>query len=173
MALTLYTATVPSYRQILGAVAGLLGTAQSFCAERQLAPEQLLEARLASDMLPFAYQVRATTTLSIGAIEGLRRGSFSPDRSAPPGSFAALERLVADTDAALAALDPAELEALAGRDMLFVAGERRLPFTGENFLLSFSQPNFYFHATTAYDILRAQGVPIGKRNFIGALRLKA
>ena len=172
MALTLYTATVPSYRQILGAVAGLLNTAQTFCAERQLAPEQLLEARLASDMLPFAYQVRATTTHSIGAIEGLRRGTFSPDRSAPPGSFAALERLVADTDAALAALDPAELEALAGRDMLFVAGERRLPFTGENFLLSFSQPNFYFHATTAYDILRAQGVPIGKRDFIGALRLK-
>ena len=173
MALNLYSATVPSYRQILGAVSGLLDKARAFCSERAMAPEQLIQARLASDMLPFAYQVRSTVTHSIGAIEALRRGTFSPDRSAPPESFEALEHLVAEADAALAALDPAELDGLAAREMFFVAGERRLPFTGETFLLSFSQPNFYFHATTAYDILRAQGLAIGKRDFIGRLRLNA
>jgi uncharacterized protein len=56
--------------------------------------------------------------------------------------------------------------------MRFVRGEHRLDFTAENFLLSFSQPNFYFHAATSYDILRSKGVPIGKRDFTGKLRLK-
>jgi hypothetical protein len=172
MALTLYAATVPSFRQILGSVAGLLEKAQAYCTEHSLAPEQIIQARLASDMLPFAYQVRSTATHSIGAIEGMRRGTFSPDRSAPPETFAALGQLVHSADAALAALDPAELDTLAGREVLFVAGERRLPFTGENFLLSFSQPNFYFHATTAYDILRWKGLQIGKRDYAGQLRMQ-
>ena len=173
MALSLYAATVPSYLQILGSVAGLLEKAQAFCAERSLAPAQIIEARLAPDMLPFAYQVRSTVTHSIGAIEGLRRGTFSPDRSALPGSFAELQTLVRGAEAALAALEPTELEGYGEREMLFVAGERRLVFTGENFLLSFSQPNFYFHATTTYDILRWKGVAIGKRDFTGRLRIKA
>ena len=173
MALSLYAATVPSYRQILGSVAGLLGKAGAFCAERTLAPAEIIGARLAPDMLPFAYQVRSTVTHSIGAIEGLRRGTFSPDRSAPPESFAELEMLVRGAETALAALEPAELEGYGDRQMLFVAGERRLAFTGGDFLLSFSQPNFYFHAATAYDILRAKGVAIGKRDFLGHLRVKA
>jgi hypothetical protein len=172
MALTLYAATVPSYRQILGSVAGLLSKAQAFCAEQSIAPADLIQARLASDMLPFSFQVRSTVGHSIGAIEGLRRGTYSPDRSPLPETFAELETLVAGAERALAALDPAELETLAGREVLFVAGERRLPFTGENFLLSFSQPNFYFHAATAYDILRWKGVPIGKRDFTGQVRVK-
>ncbi len=172
MALTLYAATVPSYRQILAAVAGLLTKAQAFCAERGLAHAEIIQARLASDMFPFSFQVRSTVGHSIGAIEGLRRGTYSPDRSPLPETFAELEKLIALADTALAALDPGELDTLAEREVLFVSGERRLPFTGENFLLSFSQPNFYFHAATAYDILRWKGVPIGKRDFTGQLRVK-
>lgn len=171
MALTLYAATVPSFQQILGAVTGVLEKARSFCTERHLAPAELIQARLAPDMFPFAFQVRSTVGHSIGAIEGMRRGSFSPDRSPLPESFEALEQLVGAAREALAALDPAELDTLGTREVLFIAGQRRLAFTGENFLLSFSQPNFYFHAATAYDILRAQGVPIGKRDFIGAARV--
>ena len=172
MALTLYAATVPSYRQILASVAGLLTKAQAFCAEGGLAPADIIQARLASDMLPFSFQVRATVGHSIGAIEALRRGTYSPDRSPLPETFAELEPLVARAEAALEALDPGELETLAEREVLFVSGERRLPFTGENFLLSFAQPNFYFHAATAYDILRWKGVPIGKRDFTGQVRVK-
>lgn len=172
MALTLYAATVPSFRQILGSVAGLLTKAQAFCTERGVAPAEIIQARLAEDMLPFSFQIRSTARHSIGAIEGLRSGTYSPDRSGLPESFAELSSIVAGAERALAALDPAELESLTEREVLFIAGERRLAFTGQDFLLSFAQPNFYFHATTAYDILRAQGVPIGKRDFIGALRLK-
>src|SRR5580704_1955732 len=172
MAVSLYTATVPSYRQILGSVSGLLGTAESFCNERGIAPSEIIQARLAEDMLPFAYQVRATAVHSIGAIEAVRKGVFSPDMSPFPESFAALKARIAETLAALEAIEPSEIDAFVGRDMRFEFGERRIDFTAEDFLLSFSQPNFYFHATTAYAILRWKGVPIGKRNFTGQLRVR-
>jgi uncharacterized protein len=172
MAVSLYTATVPSYRQILGSVSGLLGTAESFCNERGIAPSEIIQARLAEDMLPFAYQVRATAVHSIGAIEAVRKGVFSPDMSPFPESFAALKARIAEALAALEAIEPSEIDAFVGRDMRFEFGERRIDFTAEDFLLSFSQPNFYFHATTSYAILRWKGLPIGKRNFTGQLRVR-
>src|SRR3981081_3443617 len=79
MAFPLYAATIPSYQQILGAVSGLLDAAEAFCAEKGIAPADIIKARLAEDMLPFAYQVKSTAVHSLGAIEGVRRGVFSPD----------------------------------------------------------------------------------------------
>jgi hypothetical protein len=173
MTVSLYSATIPSYQQTLGAVAKLLDTAEKFCTEKQLAPAEIIEARLAEDMLPFAYQVKSTAVHSLGAIEGVRRGVFSPDMTPPPQTFAALKARIVETLAALAAIEPAEIDGFVGRDMRFEVRERRLDFTAENFLLSFSLPNFYFHAATAYDILRWKGAPLGKRDFMGRLRLKA
>ncbi len=173
MALSLYDATIPSYRQILGAVSGLLDTAERFCQDGKMAPAELIQARLIADMLPFAYQVKSAAVHSLGAIEGVRRGVFSPDMTPPPDSFAGLKAKIAEAIAGLEAVEPAEVERFIGRDMRFSLGERHIEFTAESFLLSFSQPNFYFHATTAYDILRSKGVPIGKRSFMGKLRAKA
>jgi uncharacterized protein len=172
MAFSLYAATVPSYRQILGAVAALLGKAETFCIEKGMAPQEIIHARLADDMQPFAYQVKSTVVHSLGAIEGVRRGVFSPDTTTPPETFSALKARIAESLAVLEAVETAEVDSLVGRDMRFVFGERHIDFTAENFLLSFSQPNFYFHATTSYDILRWKGVPIGKRDFIGKTRAK-
>ena len=172
MAFSLYAATIPSYQQILRAVSGLLDSAEAFCAEKGIAPADIIKARLAEDMLPFAYQVKSTAVHSLGEIEGVRRGVFSPDMTPPPESFAALKARIADTRAALEVIEPAEIDAFVGRDMRFAAGERRLEFTAESFLLSFSQPNFYFHAATTYDLLRWKGVRIGKRDFTGRLRTK-
>lgn len=173
MTLSLYSVTVPAYRQTLGAIGGLLAKAEGFCAEKAMAPAELIQARLAQDMQPFAYQVKSVAVHTLGAIEAVRRGAFSPDMTPPPETFAALKARVADTLAALNAIDPAEVDAFVGRDMYFAVGERRIDFTAENFLLSFSQPNFYFHATTAYDILRWKGLPLGKRDFMGQLRAKS
>jgi len=173
MAFSLYAAIVPSYRQVLAAVGGLLVKAEAFCVEKGLAPSELIQARLAPDMLPFAYQVKSTAVHSLGAIEGVRQGVFSPDMTPPPETFAALSTRIAATITALDAVTAAEVDGFVGRDMRFVFGERRMEFTAENFLLSFSLPNFFFHATTAYDILRWQGLAIGKRDFIGRLRLKS
>lgn len=172
MALSLYAATIPSYHQILGAVSGLLLTAEAFCLEKDIAHDDILQARLAPDMLPFAYQVKSTAVHSLGAIEGVRRGVFSPDMTPPPETLAALKTRIADTLAALEKIEPSEVDGFVGRDMRFTFRDRQLDFTAEDFLLSFSQPNFYFHATTTYNILRWKGVQIGKRDFTGWLRAK-
>jgi hypothetical protein len=170
---SLYAAIVPSYQQTLGAVSGLLDRAETFCATKSLAPPEIIQARLAQDMLPFAYQVKSTVVHSIGSIEGVRRGVFSPDMTPPPESFVALKARITEAVSALASISAAEVDGFMGKDMRFSFGERNIDFTAENFLLSFSLPNFYFHATTAYDILRWKGVTIGKRDFMGRMRLKS
>jgi hypothetical protein len=172
MSFSLYAAIVPSFRQILGAVSGLLVKAETHCTDKGMPPQELIHARLAPDMLPFAYQIKSTAVHSLGAIEGVRKGLFTPDMTPPPETFAALTARITDTLAALERIEPAEINAFIGRDMRFSIRDRHMDFVAEDFLLSFSQPNFYFHATTAYDILRSQGVPLGKRDFLGALRLK-
>lgn len=172
MTLSLYAATIPSYVQILSAVSGLINKAEAFCNEKSVAPDDIIQARLASDMQPFAYQVKSTVVHSLGAIEGVRKGVFSPDMTAPPKDFAALKVRIAEGIAALQGIEAAEIDSFVGRDMRFAFGERQIDYTAENFLLSFSQPNFYFHAATAYDILRWKGVPIGKRDFMGKTRTR-
>ena len=84
-----------------------------------------------------------------------------------------LQGLVTETREMLSALTPEMVNALGGKDVIFQLGEHKLPFTAEGFLMSFSLPNFYFHATTAYDILRTNGVPLGKRDFMGRLKMKS
>src|SRR5690242_10333027 len=131
MPFSLYAATIPSYLQILGSVSGLLTTAEAFCAEKGLAHEEIIQARLAPDMLPFAYQVKSTAVHSLGAIEGVRRGTFSPDMTPPPETSAALEARVAETSAALEAIQQAELESFIGRGTRFESASHRLEFSGD------------------------------------------
>jgi hypothetical protein len=171
MTFSLYAATVPTFQQILGAAAGVLAKAEAYCVDEGLAPAEILGARLAPDMLPYAYQIRAMKKHSAGAIDAVRTGEFHPDRSPPPESFAELADLLATARAELDAIDPAEVDGMIGRPTAFVFGELRMEYVAENFLLSFSQPNFFFHATTAYDLLRNKGLQIGKRDFMGAVRI--
>jgi len=169
---SLYAAIIPSYQQTLGAMSRLLDKAEAFCSERSISPTELIQARLAPDMLTFSYQVKSTAVHSIGAIAGVRKGVFSPDETTPPDSFAALKARITETVTALEGISAAEVDGFLGRDMRFSFKDRHLDFTAESFLLSFSLPNFYFHASTAYDILRWKGMAIGKRDFLGRLRLK-
>ena len=172
MTFSFYDAVVPSNLQVLGAVDALITKAEAFCAEKGMAPADLIDARLAPDMLPFGYQVKSCAAHSVGGIEGVKAGSFSPDMTPWPTDFAGLHAAIQTAIISLKAIDRESFDALADADTQFMFGETRMPFTGANFLLSFSQPNFYFHATTAYAILRAQGVKLGKRDFIGLPRLK-
>lgn len=172
MSFSLYDAVVPSNLQIVSALEKVLKKAEAFCEERGMPQAELIDARLASDMLPLGYQVKSCAVHSIGGIEGARAGSFSPDMSAWPTNFAGLQGILEEANAKLLALDRDAVDALIEADTHFAFGDTKLPFTGANFLLSFSQPNFYFHATTAYAILRAQGVKLGKRDFIGIPRVK-
>lgn len=169
--MTLYDAFVPGCVQVLNSVAGLLDKAAAHCRDQAIPPERLIGARLAPDMFDFAYQVKSCAVHSIGAIQGVAQGNFSPDKSPAPASFEALKAKVAETLQALDAITAAELEALADRPMTFTIGDKlRWDFSGQDFLMSFSQPNFYFHAATAYDILRANGVSVGKADYLGQVR---
>lgn len=171
MSFSLYDAVVPSNLQILQAVDALLDKAAAFCGEQGRAEADLIDARLAPDMLPLGYQVKSCAVHSAGGIDGVQAGKFSPDMSPWPTDFAGLHAVLKAAMDQLRGLDRGAFDALADRDTHFVFGETKLPFTGTNFLLSFSQPNFYFHATTAYAILRAQGVKLGKRDFLGVPRM--
>jgi hypothetical protein len=172
MALSLYDVTVPSYQQILGGVAGFLDRGLAHCRDNGVDPAEIVETRLANDMLPFSFQIRSVAHHSLGAIEGARKGAFGPPGPAPALSYSDLQALVAETRSALEKVSAAEVDGFAGRDLVFQAGDFKMPFTAQDFFLSFSLPNFYFHAATAYDILRSKGTPLGKRDFMGAVRLK-
>lgn len=152
-------------------MSGLLKKADAHCIEKSVPPEALLGAKLAPDMFDFAYQVKSCAVHSIDAINGVRNGNFSPDRTTPPNSFHGLQAKMIETADALRALSVEEMEALSEKPMTFTIGVKlRWEFAGKDFLMSFSQPNFYFHATTAYDILRMKGVAVGKADYLGAVR---
>ena len=172
MAISLYDVSVGSFLQTLGGVSGFLDRGLAHCRDNNIDPEEIVETRLYGDMLPFRFQIVSVAHHSAGAIEGVKKGAFSPPTEARPLNYVELQGLVAEAREQLAKLTAAEVNALEGGDMLFQIRDFKLPFTAENFLMSFSLPNFYFHATTAYDILRSKGVPLGKRDFMGQLRLK-
>ncbi len=172
MPFSLYHASVGAYLQILPAIAGLIDKAEAHCRENSLAAEVLTGASLAPDMWPFAKQVFECAHHSSRAIEGLRAGTFGPEMAPAPLDFASLKAEIAQAIAMLGDVDPAEIDGMIGRDMRFEFGEMRMDFTVEDFLLTFSLPNFFFHATSAYGVLRNQGLKVGKLDYLGKLRLK-
>src|SRR5579863_4224990 len=173
MATSLYDLSVGSFLQTLGGVEGFLDRGLSQCMENNIDPEEIVETRLFPDMLPFRFQLQSVAHHSIGAIEGVKAGVFAPPGDMPPHDYRTMQKHVSDAREALEKLDPAEVNALEGKDVVFQFRSFEMPFVAENFLMSFSMPNFYFHSTTAYDILRQKGVPLGKRDFMGQMRMKA
>jgi hypothetical protein len=173
MAFSLYDATVANYLQILGATDSLLDKSLTYFQEKAIDLAEVVETRLAADMLPFRFQIVSLAHHSRGAMDAAKNGLFVPPSGKPDLDYAALQALVKAARDELNALTPEAVNAYAGRDVTFKVGDRAVPFTAEDFLMSFSLPNFFFHATTAYDILRHKGAPIGKRDFMGRLRVKA
>jgi hypothetical protein len=172
MSISLYDVSVRSFLQSLEGVTGFLDKGAAYCAEKGVDLQEVVDTRLFPDMLPFAFQIVSVAHHSMGAIKGAKAGIFGPPSVAGPVDYAALQAMVAEARAGLQALTPDEVNALEGADVVFQIGERKLPFTAENFLMSFSLPNLHFHATTAYDILRMKGAPLGKRDYMGTPRLK-
>jgi hypothetical protein len=172
MSLSLHTAVVLTYQQILPSVAGLLTKAEEHCQANGLDAKALTEARLADDMWPFAKQVFECGHHSSRAIEGVRAGVFAPEIQPVASDFASLRKEMADARAIIDGVQPGELDAIADRDMLFKFRDHEMLYTVSDFLLSFSLPNFYFHATTAYDILRNLGLKVGKMDYLGRPRMK-
>lgn len=171
MSLSFYQASVASYLQVLNATREVLKKAESFAAENGGDIEQFVGLKLRDDMLPLSFQVISVWHHSMGAIKGCQSGEFTPPPKMTDMTWSKTTGLVDEAIAFMQAQSPAEIDALAGKPMLFKLSSREVPFTTDNFLMSFSLPNFHFHATTTYAILRKEGVPLGKMDFLGQLRI--
>jgi hypothetical protein len=172
MAISLYDLSVASYLQSLGAVAGFLEKGASYCGENGVDLDDLVETRLHPDMRPLRFQLVSVAHHSLGALNGIQAGVFKPPPRLPDLDYAALQSRIAGAREELQKFTREEVDALEGRDVIFEIGDRKIPFAAESFVMTFSLPNLYFHATTAYDILRMQGVPLGKSDYMGQLRIK-
>lgn len=172
MATSFYDLSVPTFLQTVRAIGGFLDRAVTHCAETGADPDDLVNARLFPDMAPFHFQVEAAWHHAVWGLEAAKTGQFTPPALVGPVPFAQLRAMIDSAEDVLETLTPEEVNGWAGKDLDLQIGPRRLSFTPETLILSFSLPNFYFHAVTAYDILRSRGVPLGKRDYEGRLRTR-
>jgi hypothetical protein len=166
--MSFYDAVVPAYLQMLGSLTGLLTKAEAHCKAKNIQPEVLLGARLFPDMLPLSKQIQLASDF---AAKGCARLTHSEVPSTPDTetTFDELKQRLAKTIDYVKSFKPAQFDGADARDVSFPAGPNNtMTLKGQQFLSHFALPNFYFHAATAHDILRHNGVEIGKRDFLGA-----
>jgi uncharacterized protein len=166
MTISMYKASVPIFVQFLTSLSAWLDKAAAHAEAKKIDPAVLLNTRLFPDMFPLARQVRAATDHAINAC-GRLAGVELPTFANTEASFPELEERVAKTIEFIKAIKPEQIDGSEDKEitMKFASGGRK--FSGQSLLLNFCLPNFYFHATTAYDILRQSGVELGKRDFMG------
>ena len=167
MSVSMYTVSVPVFMQHLNGLSGVLDKAAAWAAARKVNEADLLNMRLSPDMFNLARQIRAATdhaANAAGRLSGKELLKFANEET----TLAQLKERISKTIEYLKSMTPAEIDGTEGKEIkiTFPNGNTR-EFTGQSLLLGNSLPNFYFHATTAYDILRACGVEIGKRDFMG------
>jgi uncharacterized protein len=165
--MSFYESAVPAYLQILNSLSTILDKAEAHCTAKNIQSDVLLGARLFPDMLPFSRQIQLVSDF---AAKGCARLTHSEVPSTPDTetSFAELKQRLANTIKYLNDFKSSQFEGADGRDVSFPAGPgKTMTLKGQQFLSHYSFPNFYFHATTAHDILRHNGVEIGKRDFLG------
>src|SRR5690606_22091779 len=168
MTTSMYTHSVPVFKQMLTALQTILAQASEYATTKSIEPDALLQARLAPDMFPLLKQVQIAADFSRGVSARLAGGGV-PKFEGNEKSFADLDALLAQTLAFLDSVNAAQFEGKEGVEIVLRAGtpkEKKL--TGQVYLANYGLPQFFFHVTTAYDILRHNGLPIGKRDYMGA-----
>jgi hypothetical protein len=164
----LYTASVPVLQQMLRALSDVLEKAEDHATQKNIDPNALLQARLFPDMFPLVRQVQIAADFSKGIASRLA-GAEVPSWPDTEASFADLQALIAKALAHIGSFKPEQFEASESREVVLRPGtpkEKKL--TGSTYLLNYGLPQFFFHVTTAYAILRHNGVEIGKRDYMGA-----
>jgi uncharacterized protein len=169
MPLSMYDASIPAFMRMLGNLTKILEKAEAWAKAKNIDPSVLINARLAPDMFPLSRQVQiATDGVKGGAarLAGIEVPSY-PDTET---TFAELQARIAKTVAFIQSVKPAQLEGSEDRPVSLKAGKRDLTFKGgKPYLFGFVIPNFYFHVTAAYAILRHNGLEIGKMDFLGPM----
>ena len=166
MSLSMYQASVPVFVQVLGALSGVLEKAQAHAAAKKIDPAVLVAARLAPDMLPFSSQIQIACDFAKGATARLA-GAEVPSWPDQEKTFANLLERVKRTADFVQTFKPAQIDGSEERDVKISVAGQPVTFKGQPYLLHFVMPNFFFHATVAYAILRHNGVELGKRDFVG------
>ncbi|MBB3221804.1 DUF1993 domain-containing protein [Pseudoduganella umbonata] len=172
MSFSLYSASVPVFHQILNSLLEILDKADRHVETTRIDPNALLQFRLFPDMLPFTRQIQIATDFAKGAGARLA-GQEVPAWEDSEKSFAELKLRIKKTLVFLDGLPRNEIEHSAERAITTGSGEKTRHFTGQTYLLHYVLPHFFFHATTAYDILRHNGIEIGKKDFIGTIPQQA
>jgi uncharacterized protein len=167
MSLSMYQASVPVFLQFLGGLSKVLEKATAHAEAKKLDPNALLNARLFPDMFVFTKQVQIVTDHAKGAVARLA-GVEVPSYPDTEASFSELQARIAKTIEFVKGFTPEQINGSEEKEIVMTFGTHKMPFKGHVYLLQFAVPNFYFHAATAYDILRHNGVEIGKRDFMGA-----
>jgi hypothetical protein len=168
---TFYDTSVGCYQQILESTAQVLMAGRQHAESNGLDLSDMVDYRLHETMLPLSFQVISAWHHSHGAIEGMRLGVFTPPPSKPGIDYSGLCDLIDEALSTMNQETEESMAALSGQNMIFRLGETEIPFTTDNFLESFSKPNFYFHTTTTYAILRQLGTPLGKRDYLGSMKM--
>ena len=171
MTLTMHQAAIPAITRVLGNLSGILGKAAAHCVQRKIEPNALLGCRLYPDMFPLTRQVQLSTDFAKGM--GARLAGIEVPKF--PDTETGLEELqarIAKTTKFLQELQPAQFAGAEAREIVLQFGERKAHFNGREYLFNFALPNFYFHVTTAYDILRHCGLEIGKSDYVGSIDLR-
>lgn len=167
MALTMYQVAIPPLLRGLNSLSAILDKAVQHAGERQFDAEVLLQMRLAPDMFPLIRQVQIATDTAKGCGARLA-GVAVPAYPDTETGFAELQQRVARTVQFLQDLAPPQFDGSETREIVLKFPHATLHFSGQAYLQGFVLPNFYFHLTTAYDILRHNGVPLGKADYLGA-----
>jgi uncharacterized protein len=168
MSITMYAASVPVFQQMLGALGNILAKAEAHVTEKKIEQTALLHARLSPDMFTFTRQVQIACDFAKGVSARLA-GVDVPVNEDKEQSFEELRALVARTTAFIGSLDAVRFDDSEQREIVLRPGTpRERTFTGQAYLLTYGLPQFFFHVTTAYALLRHNGIEIGKRDFMGA-----
>ncbi len=167
MSLTMHRACVPMFKQTLAALSSMLHKAESFCADEGLDPEEFLQRRLAPDMFTLAQQIQRATFHTAQAVTKLC-GLEAPDYGDSETTFDELQTRIQQAIDFLATFTPEQFDGSENRELEIQTRVALLPFIGGDFLFHFGIPQFLFHCTTAYDIIRNAGVEVGKRDFLGS-----
>ncbi len=166
MTLSMYQASVPVFLRNLKNLSGVLTKGAADAAERKIDPTVFLTARLAPDMFPLTRQVQIASDHAKGATARLA-GVEVPKFEDVEKSFEELQQRLSRVIEFVQTFDAATIDGSEEREISLPVGARTLTFSGQTYLLNFALPNFYFHCTAAYAILRHNGVGVGKRDFIG------
>ena len=172
MSISLSDASLKTYRQLLPASLAIMKKAEKYFTDEGENLNDLAEMRLIEDMAPLTFQVFSVVHHSVGAIDALKTGEFAPPKMPENLSFNGLIEMLENAEEKLNHFSDEDINTLSGKEVMFRMGQIEWAFTAEDFILSFSLPNFYFHVTTLYDMLRIKGLEIGKLDFAGTLRIK-